>query len=450
MRRARAGFAALVAASTISLLGTRMTAIGLPWLVLSMPGGGAAGLGVVSAAELLPYVVACALAGPLIDRLGSRRISVAADFASAVVVGAVPLLDRRGHLGYTQLVVLVAVAGLLRALGDTAKHGAVFPQAVRAAGVDMTRAAALSDGASRTASMVGTPLGAGLIALLGGAAPLLALDAASFLCCALAIAVFVRVAGCADAAPESYGAALRAGMAYVRADRLVLGLAVMVFVTNTLDQSFGAVLLPLWSYDVFHSPFGIALVSTTLGAGAVVGNIAFTAVAHRLPRWPLYAVGFMIAGGPRFALLAFGAPAIAIGVYGFVCGLAIASINPILSAVMIERIPMHLQARVSGIVAAICAGGMPLGALLAGWLGSVGTSFALLVVGGAYFLTTLAPFRGRFWREMNRRYTPDSDSDSKPPINGSPIAARALPETGGEPHASAAHPAAPAALSSAD
>ncbi|NUT03220.1 MAG: MFS transporter [Hamadaea sp.] len=340
----RAPLAGLLVASTLSLLGSRMTMIALPWLVL-VTTGSAAKTGLVGAAELVPYVLACALGGPVIDKVGGRRISVVADLLSLFVIGAIPLLHGSGRLGLPLLTLLVAVAGLLRGFGDTAKRGAMFPQAVAKSGVEMTRAATLVDGTSRAAGLIGGILAGPLIVWLGDAAEVLLLDAISFGVCAVIVGLLVRVPGKADRAAEPYGVALRGGLAYLRGDRLVLGLILMLFVTNMLDQGFSAVLVPLWARDIFGTPAGIGLVGGSFGLGAVLGNIAFSFLAPKLPRWALFAVGFLIAGAPRYFFLAFGAPGWAIVVLGLVDGLAIAAVNPILSAVMYERVPEHLQAR---------------------------------------------------------------------------------------------------------
>ena len=132
----RAGFAGLMTAEAISLFGSRMTFVALPWLVL-VETGSATRTGVVAFVEMLPYVVACAAGGPLIDRVGPRTASIVMDAASVVAVGAIPLLYRAGGLGFGALVLLVGVAGLVRGLGDTAK-GVVFPAVVARAGVDLT------------------------------------------------------------------------------------------------------------------------------------------------------------------------------------------------------------------------------------------------------------------------------------------------------------------------
>ena len=73
-------------ADAISLCGTRVSMIAIPWLVLTTTGS-AAQTGLVAFAELLPLVVVQALAGPLIDRLGARRVAISCDLMSMVAVG---------------------------------------------------------------------------------------------------------------------------------------------------------------------------------------------------------------------------------------------------------------------------------------------------------------------------------------------------------------------------
>lgn len=417
----RAGFAGLLIASTLSLLGTRMTMVALPWLVL-ITTGSSAKTGIIGAAELLPYVLACAFGGPLIDRIGGRRVSIVTDALSALAIGAIPLLHESGRLSFPALTGLVALAGLLRGFSDSAKRGAMFSQAVAQAGIEMTRATSLKDGLFRTAGLVGMLLAGVLVVWLDGAARVLLVDAASFAVCAILVAALVRVPGKAQhtGEPEAYHLALLGGLKYLRRDRLVLGLIAMLFLTNLLDQGFFSVLLPLWANDIFASPIGISIVGASFGIGAVVGNIVFTIAAPRLPRWAPFTFGFLIAGGPRLAVLAFDAPTWMIIVVFAIAGIAIAGVNPILGAVSYERIPEHLQTRVLGLATAVAYAGMPLGALLCGWLGELGVKTALLIVGAIYLLTTLAPFTGKMWREMDRRPAPPT---AQPTPEGAPAPA---------------------------
>lgn len=404
----RAGFAGLMTAEAISLFGSRMTFVALPWLVL-VETGSATRTGVVAFVEMLPYVVACAAGGPLIDRIGPRRASIVMDVASVVAVGAIPLLYRTGGLGFGALVLLVGVAGLVRGLGDTAK-GVVFPAVVERAGVDLTRATSLHDGLSRATTLVGAPV-AGVLVAVTDAPTALLIDAVSFGVTAMVVAVFVPRAIAAPApttdepAPGgSYFRQLRQGVAFVRRDRLVLAIMLMLFVTNLLDQAYGAVFVPVWAKDFFGSPVGMGMVSAGFAAGAVAGNIAYTILAPRLPRFAPFAIGFLLGGAPRFVTLAFDAPMWSILAVAVTAGLGIAAVNPILGAVCYERIPTRLQARVLGLSRALAWAGIPLGGVLGGWLAdTVGLRTAMLGTGILYLVATILPFTARYWREMDRR-----------------------------------------------
>jgi MFS family permease len=409
----RAGFVGLMAAEAVSLLGTRMTAVAVPWLVL-VTTGSATLTGVIAFAEMLPYVLICAAGGPLIDRIGSRRTSITMDLASVAVIGIIPPLHWSGRLDFGLLVALVVVAGTARGLGDTAKR-VVFPGVVAAGGLNLTRATSIQDGLSRIANLIGAPASALLIAATD-APTVLMIDAVSFGVAALLVATVVgRVArpeSDVDADEGSYLNRLRQGVAYVGRDRLVLGLMVMLFVTNLLDQAYGAVFIPVWAKETFDSPVPIGLVAAAFGGGAVVGNIVFTAISPRLPRYAPYTIGFLIAGLPRFAVLAFDSPLWTILAISAAAGVAISAVNPILGAVMYERVPPRLQARVLGLSTALAWAGIPLGGLLGGLLtDGAGLRVALLVTGVAYLGATLMPLTGRVWREMDRPEAGDVPAD---------------------------------------
>ncbi|PWU52275.1 hypothetical protein DLJ46_03415 [Micromonospora globispora] len=126
-------------------------------------------------------------------------------------------------------------------------------------------------------------------------------------------------------------------------------------------------------------------------------------VAPRVPRFAVFTVGFLIAGAPRFVALAAVDRLWAVYLISFVAGLSIAAVNPILGALIYERVPEELRARVLGPAHAISWAGIPLGGLLAGWA-TAGLAFpvACLLFGGAYLLVTLAPFVAPAWRELDR------------------------------------------------
>src|SRR5262249_53278217 len=136
-RAVKRPFLALAVAETLSISGTRLSTIAIPWLVLSTTGSPVE-TGLVAMAEMLPYVVAKALGGPLIDRSGPKRVAIACDAASVVAVGLVPLLHLSGLLTIPVLLPIVFAIGMLRGPSDAAKQSMV-PDIAALAAVPLER-----------------------------------------------------------------------------------------------------------------------------------------------------------------------------------------------------------------------------------------------------------------------------------------------------------------------
>lgn len=403
----RAPLRALYAANAVSLTGTAMTLLAVPWFVL-VTTGSASRTGVVAACETVPLVLASGLGGPLVDRVGARRTAVLSDVLSAVAVALVPLLSSMVGLAFWQLCLVVGVLGLVRAPGDTARH-CLLPGLVQRAGVAVERATSNYDGVSRGARMIGAPLAGTLIAAIGPADVLL-VDAGTFAASALLVQHWVpAVRGTPVADGTAYLRLLREGFRALRADRLLLSMTTLVMVTNLLDAAFGSVLLPVYARDVLRSSVALGALSGVFGLGALLGTIAYGTFGPRLPRWPVFTAAFLLAGAPRAGLFAGFPPyAVLVGLQ-LVCGVAAGSLNPVLTAVSLERMPDAMRSRIWGVSSAGAEMGMPVGALLAGvGVQYLGLRPVLLVVAGTYLLATLSPLVwAATWRHM--------DSTRRPP-----------------------------------
>jgi MFS family permease len=392
----------------ISITGTRVSMIALPWFVLTTTGSpGKTGL--VALAELLPLVVLKVLGGPIIDRVGPRRVSITCDLLSVLVVGSIPLLYHSGHLSFPGFLLLVAMAGALRGPGDGAKH-ALVPALVERADVPMERATGLGSTVERGASMLGAVFAGGLISVIGPANALI-VDAGSFLLSAVVLAWATFGMGPApreEGAPEPpYRRQLAEGWRFLRGDRVLLGIAVMVALTNFLDIAWSTVLVPVWAQEYGGGAAAIGLLFAVFGGASVVGALCAAAWGERMPRYRTYLLAFLVTGLPRFAVMAFDVPVwwvLAVSVAG---GFASGFLNPILGAVIYERIPLRLVGRVTSLTTAMCFALMPLGGLFGGVLVSGwGLTAAMLATGVAYFVVTMAPAFDPRWREMDDRPAP--------------------------------------------
>ncbi|KRE98855.1 MFS transporter permease [Nocardioides sp. Soil777] len=392
----------------MSFIGTRVSMIAIPWFVLSTTGS-ATQTGLVAAAEIAPLVLFKALGGPLLDRVGPRRVTLVCDLGSALVVGSIPLLHQLGALTFPLLLVIVAVAGALRGPGDAGKS-AMTPEIARVAGVSLERVTGLGSAVERTSTMAGAAL-AGLLVAAFGAANALYVDAASFL---LSFAVFalsttgmgrpVPSAGTATGVrATSYLTELREGWDFLRTEPVLVAICLMVAVTNLVDQAYVAVLAPVWAKESGAGVEVLGAMFAAFSGASVLGALAAARWGETLPRYRTYVVAFLVAGAPRFVVMALESPLWAVLAVTVVAGAASGFLNPILGAVILERIPAPLMGRVSSLNTAICWSLMPLGGVLGGLaVTAVGVSPALLIAGAAYLVTTMAPTRVPSFRAMDR------------------------------------------------
>ncbi|WP_211274245.1 MFS transporter [Streptomyces chattanoogensis] len=399
----------LLAAMAVSLTGTRISAIALPWFVLATTGS-ATQTGLVAFCEMAPYVMVKALTGPLVDRVGPRAISWSTDLASATAAGTVPLLHALDVLSLPLLLALVALIGAVRGPGDLAKE-IMVPEAAERSRVPLERATGLSGMTERLASAIGPAVGGSMVALLG---PLtgLVLNAGCFALGSVIIALTLPrgMGRAAEEAPSphdgpepGYWRRFGEGFTFLRSEPLLLTIIVMVGITNLLEAAFTTVLVPVWAKESGNGPAVIGVNSSVGGVAAIAGSLVAAGVAHRMRRRLVFFSGFLLAGAPRFLILASHAPMWAVVAVFAISGFGAGFLNPILGAVSFERVPRRLLGRVNALGDSLAWAGIPLGGLIAGAaVASFGLVPVLLAGGAAYFLTTnLAGLRPE-WREMDR------------------------------------------------
>ena len=394
----------MLVASGVSIAGTRVAAIALPWLVLSETGS-AAYAGLVLTAEMAPYVISKALGGPLVDRYGPRLISVVGDLASGAFLVLIPILYAAGQLALPErlplLLGLVALAGAVRGPGDGARN-AMIPGVADTVGMPVERITGLDSTIDRASALVGAGVGGLLVAGFGAAQTVAVTAGASFLSAAL-VATLVPTLSTGHSEEGSYVSRLRAGVDFLRGDRLLRSILAMIAVTNLLEAAYIGVMLPKWAYDHGYDAGLVGLVGVLYGGAAVASSVVATSMAGRFSRRTAFLAGFTLAGAPRYLALALGAPLWVILAANVVAGLGSGFINPTINALFFERVPRHLVGRVGSLADALAWAGLPVGGVAGGLaVTALGVAPALGVAGTAYLVSTVVPGLRPEWREMDR------------------------------------------------
>jgi MFS family permease len=267
---------ALTAAELISQLGSSFSGLALPWFVLATTGS-TSRMGLVFAAELLPFVLFGLHAGVVVDRLGPRATMLVADLARAPVIALVPFLHSVGGLTFGVILAVAFVQGLLSTAYFTCQR-ALIPAIVGTNEQAVSRANTFLEGATNFTNFGGPAIAGVLIGVLG-AVNVMWIDAASFLISFTLVSVFVRVVREVHDREEAGG--LLAGLAFIAHDRFVRRAVLSPFL---FGASFPLIFasFPVIAYRDYHHNARVAgLLLAAYGGGSVIGSFATYAVLAR-------------------------------------------------------------------------------------------------------------------------------------------------------------------------
>ncbi len=164
-------------AAAISSMGTAVTAVAMPVLVVKLLVATPFEVGVVNAAQFVPYALLGLIAGVYTDRWRRKIVLIWASVGRAVSLGAIPVLWLTGVLHIWNLVIVLLLFGAFSVFGFAATQS-LLPRLVPRA--RLVPANARLDQTDAAAQTLGPAIGGGLIGLLG--APVaITIDAISYL-----------------------------------------------------------------------------------------------------------------------------------------------------------------------------------------------------------------------------------------------------------------------------
>lgn len=381
-----------------------MTSVAVPWLVLETTGS-AARVGLTGATIAVGSVAPALLGGPIVDRLGLRRSSVAADLVSGAMVASVPVLHLLGVLPYWQLLILVFLLSGFTTQGDTGRLG-LIPGLASRASMTLERANSTDRGIARVGMLVG-PLLAGVLIPFIGAANVLFIDAVAYAVSASLVALMVPAAHAQPATRRNYRAELLEGLRFVFGNRLVLSMLLLCLLGNFFDLPLVTVVLPVYAREIFGTASSLGLMLGSLAAGTLIGIVLFGAIGRGLPRRQVFLWGWLLAPLIAYGALSLKVPLPALLMAGFVAGVVAGPINPILATVVQENTPPQLLGRVFGAFLAFAQAGIPFGAAIAGVaIEGAGLIRTIAVMGAVYVIVVGLMFFNPALRRMDAAKKP--------------------------------------------
>lgn len=393
------------AGQIISFIGTWMQNTAQGWLVYDLTGS-SAWLGIVGFLGFLPFSIFALWGGSIADRHDKRRLILTTQTVALLLALLYATMVWENWITVYLIAGLAFLFGITNAFDTPARQAFVVDLVGKK---DLANGIALNSAMFNSARLIGPAL-AGLVIARFGVAWCLFLNALSFVPAVITLKM-IRISASANhgATVAPMRQAVREILQYIRAQRTIFGLLLLVGITTIFGWSF-VVVLPVFAKDI-HGGGAVQLgnMLSASGFGALSGAVIVATLAHRFaPRHLLFSgLGIFIAALSAFALShRLRLSLIALGFMGF--GLIMFYVN--CNSALQRRVPDHLRGRVMGIYVMCFGGLMPLGSLQTGLVAQRFTApTALLFNAGVCAMATLLAARVVFQKKAASAHAPPAD-----------------------------------------
>lgn len=381
------GFRLFAGARAVSWVGTALTLVALPVLVMQLSGS-AALVGLVATIESLPYLLLGLPAGALVDRWDQRRVVVVTSVVPAVALLSLPAARAAQVLTVPHVLAVALAVSVSFVFFDAAGFG-VLPRLV---GRELVGQATGALNAVWTViSMAGPAVGGALAAVLGPAT-VLGVDGLTYLAAATVLARLPLPAP-GDRPP---GARLSTdvadGVRYVVRHR-VIGPLTLLGVGNAITGGAVTAMVVVVAVQRLGLSADDARVGWLFAAAAAGAFVAGATIARLQRVVPLGTLSLVGLGLVTVLVPVWARTTSLVGSLLLLAGLQCAATTVILNGIVARQTlaPMELQARVNTTARVIAWGGAPLGSVLAGALaGIAGVAGGLTVAAGFALVSVVA------------------------------------------------------------
>ncbi len=274
----RSSFLRYWTAAAISSFGSAVTAVAMPVLVVQLLGATPFEVGVVNAAQFVPYAVLGLIAGVYVDRWRRKPVLVWSSVGRALSLGVIPVLWLVGALQIWMLVIALLLYGAFSVFGFAATQS-LLPRLVPR--TRLVSANARLDQADAAAQTLGPAIGGGLVGLLGPPTAI-AVDAISYLVDA-ALNASIRVDEPRPNSPTRHlRAEIRDGLQWTYRHRTLGPLAVSTHVWFLANGAAMTVLSLLVLRSLGFTAYAFGLLLTVFGFASLVGASIAPQVGARI------------------------------------------------------------------------------------------------------------------------------------------------------------------------
>ncbi|MFG2276312.1 MFS transporter [Streptomyces chartreusis] len=385
-------FRRLFAATALGQLGDRIVFLAFPLVAIAALHADEFHVGLLAAMTSAGSLLVGLPAGAWVDRIRKRSVMISADLARALFLLTVPVAWWAGLLTIWWIYVVALVHGVLTVFFDVA-YVSYLPHLVGRSNL-VEGNSKLS--AIRSVTSISGPTVAGpLVALVGAPATLLASSVGMAVSGLLASTIRKR-----EQKPESSEHAKLArevmeGLKFVTRSPALRAIMLGDAIFNLFLVMYQTMLLVFLEREIGLQPFGIGLVLSGMGCGALLGALSATKASKRVGHGPVIWLASLVTC-PLTVLMPLTQTGLSVHVAAI--GLAALSAGGVIRVVTQSSLqqaltPDRLLGRMSATARFVSWGGIPLGGLLGGVSGSLfGATGTLWIAAAGMTLSVLPSF----------------------------------------------------------
>ncbi|MCF3143349.1 MFS transporter [Streptomyces platensis] len=383
-------FGRLSAATALGQLGDRIIFLALPLVAIAALHADVFQVGLLSTMTTAGSLLVGLPAGAWVDRMRKRPVLIGTDLVRALALLTIPVACWTGLLTIWWLYAIALVHGVLTVFFDVA-YVSYLPHLVGRGNL-VAGNAKLS--AIRSVTSISGPAVAGpLVGLVGAPATLLASSAGMAMSGLLAVTIRKPEQKPEPSAQPQLGREIKEGLRFVARHPVLRAITLGDAAFNLFLAVYQSMLLVFLERELGLQPFGIGLILSGMGCGALLGALMATSISLRIGHGPVIWIAALVTCPPA-VLMPLARPGGS--VYVAAAGLAALSLGGVVRVVAQSSFqqaltPDRLLGRMSATARFVSWGGIPLGGLLGGTSGSVFGATGTLWIGAAGMTLSALP-----------------------------------------------------------
>jgi MFS family permease len=366
-------FLLLMSGQAVSVLGTNISVIALPLLVLAITHSPAQA-GLLTAARQIPYLFFSLPAGALVDRWDRKATMIRCDLLRWLALGSVPLAFALGHLTLAQLYIVAFIEGTAFVFFSLAQISAL-PQVVEQEHIP--RAYALDTTIENVGMLLGPSVGAFIIGLapvieIGAVLAYLA-DSISYLVSVISLR-FIRVTFQEEREKPARSGGVTAlrkeiaeGLRFLWSQPILRIMVLLSTTINFLISPVTLVVIVLARNTLHLDVQTLGFIVSAAGIGGLLGAFAAPWLRERL-RFGQIIIGSVFLWVVAIVLLAVAQSPVPMILGSGLIGLIWGPFGVTLVTYRLSLTPDYMQGRVNSAYRFFSYGAEPLGAAVGGFL----------------------------------------------------------------------------------